>query len=138
MDYSKISDEEINELVTKQLILSGFYTDDAQEVSHRQYVSKGWCWGRGTETGLRNRDGSVFVTHQNGFQLNYCNDASVAWPIIIRNRISILDQLTEWCVDANGVCPVFDKNPLRAAMIVFLMMQDSANVPANSTGPDIR
>jgi len=24
MDYSKLSDEEINELVTKQLILSGF------------------------------------------------------------------------------------------------------------------
>ena len=31
-----------------------------------------------------------------------------------------------------------DNNPLRAAMIVFLMVQDSANVPANSTGSDIR
>ncbi|HII3143172.1 TPA: phage protein NinX family protein [Citrobacter braakii] len=138
MDYSTLTDDEINELVIKQLIFTGFYTDDPQEVSHRQYVRDGWCWGRGTETGLRNKDGSIFITHQNGYRLDFCNDAAVAWPLIVRKRISSLDQLTEWCVDAKGVCPVFDKNPLRAAMIVFLMMQESANVPANSTGSDLR
>ncbi|ECS1973597.1 protein ninX, partial [Salmonella enterica subsp. enterica serovar Typhimurium var. 5-] len=28
---------------------------------------------------------------------------------------------------ANGVSPIFDTRPLRAAMIVFLMMQDANN-----------
>ncbi|HDW3977222.1 TPA: DUF2591 family protein [Escherichia coli] len=42
-------------------------------------------------------------------------------------RISILDQLTEWCVDAKGVSPIFDARPLRAAMIVFLLMQEANN-----------
>ncbi|HDS3309083.1 TPA: DUF2591 family protein, partial [Escherichia coli] len=42
-------------------------------------------------------------------------------------RISILDQLTEWCVDAKGVSPIFDTRPLRAAMIVFLLMQEANN-----------
>ncbi|EAS9670861.1 DUF2591 domain-containing protein [Salmonella enterica] len=41
--------------------------------------------------------------------------------------ISFLDQLTEWCVDAKGVSPIFDIRPLRAAMIVFLLMQDANN-----------
>lgn len=31
-----------------------------------------------------------------------------------------------------------NENAIRAAMIVFLMMQESANVPANSTGSDLR
>jgi len=43
MDYAMLTDDEINALVIKQLILTGFYTDDPQEVSHRQYVSDGWC-----------------------------------------------------------------------------------------------
>ena len=40
----------------------------------------------------------------------------------------------EWQLDTD----VMEANPLRAAMIVFLMMQESANVPANSTGSDLR
>nr|WP_265183319.1 DUF2591 domain-containing protein [Enterobacter kobei] len=32
----------------------------------------------------------------------------------------------------------FNDNPLRAAMIVFLMMQELANFPANSAGSDLR
>ncbi|WP_338301720.1 phage protein NinX family protein, partial [Escherichia coli] len=47
--------------------------------------------------------------------------------IIEKYRISILDQLTEWCVDAKGVSPIFDTRPLRAAMIVFLLMQEANN-----------
>ena len=55
---------------------------------------------------------------------DYCNDPSASWPIIEKYRISILDQLTEWCVDAKGVSPIFDTRPLRAAMIVFLKMNE--------------
>ncbi len=58
---------------------------------------------------------------------DYCNDPSASWPIIEKHRISILDQLTEWCVDAKDVRPIFDTRPLRAAMIVFLMMQENQN-----------
>ncbi|MCU7334061.1 phage protein NinX family protein [Escherichia albertii] len=58
---------------------------------------------------------------------DYCNDPSTSWPIIEKYRISILDQLTEWCVDAKGVSPIFDTRPLRAAMIVFLLMQEANN-----------
>ncbi|WP_072253336.1 phage protein NinX family protein, partial [Escherichia coli] len=58
---------------------------------------------------------------------DYCNDPSASWPIIEKYRISILDQLTEWCVDAKGVSPIFDTRPLRAAIIVFLLMQEANN-----------
>ena len=63
---------------------------------------------------------------------DHCNNPADAWPIIEKYRISFLDQLTEWCVDAKGVSPVFEVNPLRGAMIVFLLMQESANVQTDS------
>ncbi|HHA2000410.1 hypothetical protein [Enterobacter kobei] len=147
-DFNALTDEEINALVIKHLILTGFYTDDPQEVSHRQYVSDGWCWGRGTETGLRNKDGSVFVTHQNGHRLDFCNDADVAWQLIAKHRISIefdgdhsTEPQTTWCHTRNldRTCGTdYQKNPLRAATITFLLMQELPNVPANSTGSDLR
>ncbi|WP_444655061.1 phage protein NinX family protein [Citrobacter portucalensis] len=71
----------------------------------------------------------------------------------VENKISLNWSEVEksWCAHVGGVmtdgcwCWDYDPdhhqdniNPLRAAMIVFLMMQDSANVPANSTGSDIR
>ena len=130
-DYTALTDDEINELVIKQLILTGFYTDDPQEVSHRQYVSDGWCWGRGTETGMRNKDGSVFVTHQNGHRLDFCNDADD----------NSTEPQTTWCHTRNldRTCGTdYQKNPLRAAMITFLLMQELPNVPANSTRSDLR
>ncbi|MEL2774381.1 hypothetical protein R9K59_01095, partial [Escherichia coli] len=46
------------------------------------------------------------------------------WPVFVDHFI---DQLTEWCVDAKGVSPIFDTRPLRAAMIVFLLMQEANN-----------
>lgn len=109
MDYSKLSDGEINLLVAKYL-------------------------GRKTEPTLRENSQAVYERLEGGWGLmhDYCNNPSDAWPIIEKYRISFLDQLTEWCVDAKGVSPVFEANPLRGAMIVFLMMQDSANVQDNT------
>ncbi|MGK3364233.1 phage protein NinX family protein [Citrobacter portucalensis] len=94
MDYSKLSDAEIN-------------------------------WKVAFHIGLRT------VEKAESGDFNPCNNPSDAWPIIEKYRISFLDQLTEWCVDAKGVSPVFEDNPLRGAMIVFLMMQESANVQDN-------
>ncbi|WP_193165671.1 phage protein NinX family protein, partial [Enterobacter hormaechei] len=74
-----------------------------------------------------------------------CNNPADAWPIITANKISIYamseaDKRGGWGAEAfhPNDAYSFNDNPLRAAMIVFLMMQESANVPANSTGSDLR
>lgn len=69
-----------------------------------------------------------------------CNNPIDAWPIMTENKISVMWMTAEkeWCAWANGnleegcwewsYCPDeyhHDDNPLRAAMIVFLMMQES-------------
>lgn len=145
MNYSLLSDQEINEMIISQQLNNGIYTDDPQEVSNRDYVRDGWCWGRGTETGLRNRDGSIFVTHQNGYRLDYCHNASIAWEIIPKHLISLFpyydfeneDEITLihsglWVAEkvySDGKTFIHKHtNPLRAAMIVFLMMQDAKHV----------
>ncbi|HHT1700997.1 TPA: phage protein NinX family protein [Citrobacter freundii] len=115
MDYSKLSDFEINKRVA-DIAMNGTWH---VKPSHPDNDTGGWIYG------------------SNGIQTydlpDYCNNPSDAWPIIEKYRISFLDQLTEWCVDAKGVSPVFEANPLRGAMIVFLMMQDSANVQDNQS-----
>ena len=69
-----------------------------------------------------------------------CNNPSDAWPIILEYQISIAkyEWLEKWDAHGGGVCVDYDhciisnsdcsysnKNPLRAAMVVFLMMQES-------------
>lgn len=71
---------------------------------------------------------------------DYCNNPSDAWPIIVENNISMRPmyirdadgrKLVEWeaiHVERDFPRESFgwdDKNPLRAAMIVFLMMQEA-------------
>lgn len=109
MDYSKLSDYEVSKLVA--MAIGGFLEEDFCDTH------------------------SVIFKHHGRYQYSFfepCTNPSDAWPIIEKYRISFLDQLTEWCVDAKGVSPVFEANPLRGAMIVFLMMQDSANVQDNT------
>ncbi|ATX92332.1 phage protein NinX family protein [Citrobacter portucalensis] len=113
MDYSKLSNFEINKRVA-DIAMNGTWH---VKPSHTDNDTGGWLYG------------------SNGIQTyelpDYCNNPTDAWPIIEKYRISFLDQLTEWCVDAKGVSPVFEANPFRGAMIVFLMMQESANVQDN-------
>ncbi|WP_180766279.1 phage protein NinX family protein [Vibrio parahaemolyticus] len=66
---------------------------------------------------------------------DYCNDVSVAWPIIVGNHISL--ELDEGCLAEAYVLASYvnseladkincvDENPLRAAMICFLEMKDA-------------
>lgn len=64
---------------------------------------------------------------------DYCNNPADAWPIITENRISIVwdcaeDASAEWwnAFDQFDDCRVqYQSNPLRAAMIVFIMMQEN-------------
>ncbi len=97
MNYSELTDPEINKLVNKK------------------------------RTGKE----SIFVP-------DYCNNPSDAWPIILENRIEIHPRdirvsrneyikgwgaLPESCSESYEIFSK-DKNPLRAAMICFLMMGD--------------
>lgn len=56
--------------------------------------------------------------------LNYCNNPSDAWPIIIENNISTVFMCDDWECHAleNGdeAFNTIDENALRAAMIVYL------------------
>lgn len=60
---------------------------------------------------------------------DYCNNPADAWPIIVENRIRINPILyTKWMAeDYLEDVSSCDDNPLRCAMIVFLMMQDTQN-----------
>jgi len=61
--------------------------------------------------------------------VDYCNNPSDSWPIIQRNNIATQPRPSseEWF--AFSICEsefeVSDKNPLRAAMIVCLMMNEA-------------
>lgn len=119
-DYSKMSDKEINhsvlaifEPVIEYMMLSG----DETHFYH--------CGITGNQY------------HQIEIP-DYCNNPSDAWPIIVKHGISLTQDYGEWeseaCLDlpvgAHGtdeLCSVggIDKNPLRAAMIAFLLLKES-------------
>lgn len=122
MDYSKLSDFEINKLV-------------AIATGHKQFSSLGW-------QGLQEGDFSAVIVRGprkiGGF--DPCNEPADAWPIVVENKISLvwIAETSRWCASHGGnaeseywgwdECPdVYHEsiNPLRAAMIVFLMMQES-------------
>ncbi|ELY4101201.1 DUF2591 family protein [Cronobacter sakazakii] len=105
MDYSQLSDQEINLLVAKI-----------------QHPDK-------TFIESKTRSPSVVMLNHINMWIDYCNNPADAWPIIVKNRISIINlDEDEW--GARGVADrnskrAIHENSLRAAMIVFLMMQES-------------
>lgn len=123
-DYSKMSDTEI-----------------AQKVFF--WLSNDLCPNGGLAH--INNDGFFFFDNGNvKRKFDPCNNPVDAWPIIVGNKISIVSLDNKWIaapietvIDGitgdSDVCfyassdAVFDANPLRAAMIVFLMMQESKN-----------
>ncbi|EBO4170075.1 DUF2591 domain-containing protein [Salmonella enterica] len=136
MDYSKLSDFEINKRVAHAL-------GNAQvNQVHDEISGSGVQFTIYKKSGL-NREGLI-VMHPFTATKDFCNKPEDAWPIIVDKKIGIKPvRWNEWRAEGDDSCGFLsytqtDKNPLRAAMIVFLMMQDSANVPANSTWSDIR
>lgn len=87
----------------------------------------------------------VVVRNKTGKEFNPCKNPADAWPIILANKINIefegdvIDGEEEWWSIASWGRTAeehqffTDDNPLRAAMIVFLMIQESANVQTDST-----
>lgn len=110
MNYEEMSDFEINKCVAEAA---------GMELSSDH---SGACVGV-----VRRSIGS----RPNYGHVNYCNNPSDAWPIIV-------SMISGWCVvqmlqagvivtlQGGGRIQAMDKNTLRAAMIVFLMMQEQA------------
>ena len=111
-DYSKISDAEIAQKVFFWLSNDFFPNSGLAHI---------------------NKDGFFFFDNRHlKRKFDPCNNPSDAWPIIVDNGISLE------CIVVNRhektwraqFKPAYvkhhanDKNPLRAAMIVFLMMQE--------------
>ncbi|MFH2379733.1 phage protein NinX family protein [Morganella morganii] len=102
--YSDKSDYEINKAVAVNI--NG--TDSVLEKFGRIYISDG--------------DRGAMVS------FSPCNNPADAWPIINEYGISLIYQEREFQFatnDGNIECSI--SNPLKAAMIIFLMMKDAEN-----------
>ncbi|EIY5012569.1 DUF2591 family protein [Klebsiella quasipneumoniae] len=112
MDYSKLSDFEINKLVferkTALAALSYPHSADKRSCGHKD-INNIYHW------------------------FDFCNKPADAWPIITSNRIGIVPGTAtdKWAAHhVDWDIAIADVNPLRAAMIIFLMMQDSRKSPS--------
>lgn len=110
MNYSDLSDFEINKLVAESLGRFEFVSDHNIEGGSAVLCDS-----------LRTCD-----------EYDFCNNPSDAWPIIVENEIGLNPQSMSslWLADVNGESKhgysKMDKNPLRAAMIVYLMRKEKA------------
>lgn len=119
-DYSKMSDFEINKAVA---INRGGYQGCVEHMEH------------GVKESNRDSHGILYV------ERDYCNNPADAWQIIVDSGISIIkckncaddwsaEKITDISDDDFNIfhCQSShsynDNNPLRAAMIVYLMMKD--------------
>lgn len=113
MDYSQLSDYEINRLVARAI--DGLHGDDRTAVDCYLAANIG--------SAVKTPDGDI-----GWLTMDFCNNPSDAWPIIADNKIGINPATAsdKWAAHyCNWDIAVADENPLRAAMIVFLMMQDA-------------
>lgn len=116
MDYSKLSDDEI---ASKVLIAQGYKLID-DGYGYSIYISKS---GR--------KDVGPKVSKK--FVFDPCNNAADAWPIIESRFISLQFLQGNWMASVNpsqetgfrSACFIERGKPLRAAMIVFLMMREN-------------
>ena len=140
IDYSKMSDFEINKRVAIALDIDmHFFIPESEDSFGIGFAPSemGPIWQTSA-----NFVGGLNVS--NGNKFNPCNNPSDAWPIISKNKISLIGCLDMWI--AAPYSSVIDgdtsesqalmyvnswkspclahQNPIRAAMIVFLMMQD--------------
>lgn len=110
VDYSKLSDAEINAAVAKRFPDRFIFNDEGSPYSLEPDSMAAYS-------------GSDF----DQVEFDPCNNPADAWPIILKSRLYIDPiYIKDWCVTSE--CDSYREihaNPLRAAMIVFLMMQES-------------
>ena len=100
MNYAEMSDFEINKAVAATCL--------------GEWYDNGTCLVKCDDD-----DRSIF---------NPCNSWTDAGPIILENRIGLTPSVDIWHAysdEEDFICSI--ANPLRAAMIVFLMMHEAAN-----------
>lgn len=117
-DYSKMSDLEIN-INVAELLHPGKKFTAAYSFFQSEGPAVQWICG-----------------YAEYIKADYCNNPADAWPIIVKNRISIDfdsdgsgELREEWVTASNQYFSGYltCEKALRAAMIVFLMMQESKN-----------
>ncbi len=129
MDYAEMTDFEINCAVAITLGMSHAFffpksEDDFCEGIEPKDRGPIWQSGKYEVKGYRVSNGNCF---------NPCNSWADAGPIIERKRISIEfdgDDTAQWChtISCEGLYGIeYQANPLRAAMITFLLMQEAVN-----------
>lgn len=107
-NYSEMSDLDINKLVAT-LILDDFWVDGNSVMQH-------------------DFEQSQITGYDEEIEFDPCNDPQDAWPIIVDNKISISWVVSYW----QALSPLQrhvggfqdENNPLRAAMIVYLMVKE--------------
>lgn len=116
MDYSKMTDQEIaaNVLIAQgyKMIVDGY--------GYSIYIS---------DSGRKDTD----LNASKQFIFDPCNNAADAWPIIESRFISLQFLQGNWMASVNpsqetgfrAACFIERGNPLRAAMIVYLMMREN-------------
>lgn len=113
MDYSKLSDFDIN-----CEVLAVFSPD----IKHMCLSADNTCFYDCGPIG----DGWYQIDIP-----DYCNNPADAWPIILDTKIQTYWRGETWGARTIHTAVVECQNPLRAAMIVFLLMQESSNVQDN-------
>lgn len=103
-----------------------------------------WIFRLTKKETMRMFGSKIYLNSDWGLEFNPCNNPSDAWPIIVESNISVnkhfYDDEMEWSDEWEAVwdkpvdvgprnvrgSKIFhdDTNPLRAAMIVFLRMQE--------------
>lgn len=122
MDYSKMSDFEINNLVA--ISLGAKVTDSYRVGEERETVYYSLF---DDEFAIRRGFGNI------NEDFDPCNKPADAWPIITENNIAVVPYkhtIPQAWPTSFGLVSKFtteDRNPLRAAMITFLKMQESKN-----------
>jgi hypothetical protein len=119
-DYSEMSDADINLRIAKIMHPEKEFTL-AYSFGHPEGPMVQWVQG-----------------YAEYLKLDYCNNPADAWPIIETNLISLKPVAMytgghKWFARQEQGYEIVraDNNPLRAAMLVFLMMQDAANANSN-------
>lgn len=109
VNYSEMSDFEINKRVALALCFD-LYKDGKSCQENHVAIQEGRC---------------------GAFAMDWCNNPADAWPIIEQSKLWMREIDGYWHVagfhNKNSAVKYFDKKLFRAAMIVFLMMQDARN-----------
>ena len=104
-DYSELHDQQINMMVCKELGL--------EMSGHARIMAL---------------DDATILLADNKTLVDYCNNPADAWPIIEKEEISIIFNHFSYGIHAaiggkSGNVIYDDANPLRAAMVVFLVIE---------------